>query len=115
MCVLQVYFHKSSYFFLVEYGFDFDVDRIERHIRDPIQYAFKNELPIIIWWTPFTGDMGSVKRCKEGSCLVSQDRSLFGHKLNQVMVFYGTDFNESDLPIPRRGILFYLINGDNRS
>jgi len=86
----------------VEYGFDFDVDRIEHQVKDPVKYAYENELPIILWWTPFTGDGGSVKKCTEGSCLFTQDRSLFGHKLNQVMVFYGTSFNASDLPLPRK-------------
>ena len=91
-------------FLVVEYGFDFDVDRIEHQVKDPVKYAYENELPIILWWTPFTGDGGSVKKCTEGSCLFTQDRSLFGHKLNQVMVFYGTSFNASDLPLPRKGV-----------
>lgn len=95
--------------FLVDYGYDFNVDRIDSQIKDPQKYALENELPIILWWTPFTGDMGSVKDCSEGKCFLTQDRSLFGHKLNKVMLFYGTSFNESDLPVPRKGRFKFIF------
>ena len=103
---MQCSFLYRTVSLVVEYGYDFDVDRIVRDKGDPRQYAIKNELPMILWWTPFTGDMGSVKRCGQDECFLTQDRSLFGHKLNEVMLFYGTSFNESDLPLPRKGVTY---------
>ena len=101
--IYKIFFPNHTVNVSVPYGYDFNVDRIERGIENPKQYAESNKLPFILWWTPFTGDMGSVKKCSKGQCFFSQDRTLFDHHLNQVLMFYGTNINTSDLPLPRKG------------
>ena len=31
--------------------------------------------PIVIWWTPFTGEIGSNRQCRTGSCFFTQVRA----------------------------------------
>ncbi|KAJ8317986.1 hypothetical protein KUTeg_003077 [Tegillarca granosa] len=57
---------------------------VDKHGVDD-KAALKEDIdqPIIIWWTPFTGEQGSYKTCGD------------------VFMFYGTDLKEYDLPLPR--------------
>ncbi|XP_069122819.1 alpha-(1,3)-fucosyltransferase 10-like isoform X2 [Argopecten irradians] len=57
--------------------------------------------PIILWWTPFTGDPGSYKRCGNHKCFFTVDRHYRRHNQTKVFMFYGTDLDHVDLPIPR--------------
>eukprot|EP00794_Sanderia_malayensis_P007118 gene7118-7922_t len=86
----------------VQYDYDFKVDRIVRGLENATDHALKHELPIILWWTPFTGDEGTVRKCWEGSCYFTQDRKFFHDNLAEVFVFYGTGLDDNDLPLPRR-------------
>ena len=57
----------------------------------------------MIWWTPFTLDLGSYKKCGEKKCFFTNMRKF---RLNKQMprkafVFYGTDFRLYDLPLPK--------------
>ena len=38
-----------------------------------------------------------------GECYTTVHRTMQNDKRTQVFLFYGTDFNISDLPLPRRG------------
>ncbi|XP_064653298.1 alpha-(1,3)-fucosyltransferase 10-like isoform X2 [Lineus longissimus] len=57
--------------------------------------------PIIIWWTPFTGEPGRVKKCGDVSCFFTVKRKYAAHKKTKAFMFYGTDFKAHDLPLPR--------------
>lgn len=59
--------------------------------------------PIIIWWNPLTGDLGKVKSCDGVTkCLFTTDRHFQHHPKTKVFLFYGSDFNMVDLPLPRK-------------
>lgn len=62
-----------------------------------------NNTPIVIWWTPFTMDMGSYKECKniKKSCFFTNIRKYRSQSNLKAFIFYGTDFSLHDLPLPR--------------
>ena len=64
----------------------------------PVRYP---DLPIMIWWTPFTGDDG-VQQCGDHKCFVTNDRKYRAHPSVKTFFFYGTDFQPYDVPVPRR-------------
>lgn len=68
----------------------------------------KTTLPVLLWWTPFTGDAGSILQCgeTEHSCFVTTNRTYFSHRRLAAAMFYGSDFTVWDLPLPRK------FNGD---
>ncbi|XP_071483635.1 alpha-(1,3)-fucosyltransferase 10-like [Diadema antillarum] len=58
--------------------------------------------PIIIWWTPFTGERGKVKQCGTDKCFFTVDHHFQHHQNTSAFLFYGTDFKPEDLPLPRK-------------
>ncbi|CAG5135651.1 unnamed protein product [Candidula unifasciata] len=58
--------------------------------------------PIILWWTEFTGEPGKSRSCGNDRCFFTNNRNFRNHKHMKVFVFYGTDFSQKDLPLPRR-------------
>jgi len=58
-------------------------------------------IPIMLWWTPFTGDDG-LQTCGEYKCLFTNDRSYRHHPMLKTVFFYGTDFKPYDVPLPRK-------------
>jgi alpha-1,3-fucosyltransferase 10 len=62
-------------------------------------------VPALIWWTPFTQDKGSFKRCGEyynRTCFVTNIRKYKDRNETKAFLFYGTDFALHDLPLPRK-------------
>ena len=66
-----------------------------------IRYPIQNRFPIIIWWTPFTGEKHIVRVCERGRCLFSHNRHLKDHPKTRAFMWYGTDMKFRDLPLPR--------------
>ncbi len=62
------------------------------------------DLPIIVWWTPFTPFSRKEQKCSRGSCLFTQSRTeLTNSKTNvSAFMYYGTDVHKEDLPLPRQ-------------
>ncbi|KAL5018425.1 hypothetical protein ScPMuIL_004147 [Solemya velum] len=58
--------------------------------------------PIILWWTPLTGERGRYKTCGSVSCYFTVDRHYWHHPQTEVFVFYGSDFKVNDLPLPKK-------------
>ncbi|CAI9728030.1 alpha-1,3-fucosyltransferase 10-like [Octopus vulgaris] len=58
--------------------------------------------PIIVWWTKFTGEQFNVLKCKNVTCVFTEDRHYKYHPNTKVFMFYGTDFTPNDLPLPRK-------------
>lgn len=60
------------------------------------------DIPIILWWTPFTKQTGRTRNCGGCHCFFTEDRKFFSHEQLYTIVFYGSELNFSDLPLPRR-------------
>ncbi|ESP01435.1 hypothetical protein LOTGIDRAFT_111725 [Lottia gigantea] len=58
--------------------------------------------PIILWWTPFTGEKGKYKTCGDQECFFTINRKFRNHPHIKVFMFYGSDFSLDDLPLPRQ-------------
>ena len=63
--------------------------------------ASDNDLPILIWWTPFTPYNRIVKNCVQGSCIITHSRTELTNPRTEGFIFYGTDLKWTDLPLPR--------------
>ena len=78
-------------------------DEYEDFIEEDAQDCRESkDLPIILWWTPFTGVLGLPRYCTLGNCCLTQDRAQIHHRNVKSVLFYGTDFDPTDLPLPRR-------------
>ncbi|XP_077999691.1 GDP-fucose protein O-fucosyltransferase 3-like [Glandiceps talaboti] len=76
---------------------------IDKHDKFDIDAAKMDiKVPIILWWTGFTGERGKVKTCGQDKCFFTVDRHFHTHPKTQVFMFYGTDFHSNDLPLPRK-------------
>ena len=72
--------------------------------------------PILLWWTPFSVSENRVKTCGEDSesvCIISKDRNLLKHPMTKAALFYGSDFNIYDLPLPRSDLDWGLLHEES--
>lgn len=58
--------------------------------------------PVILWWTNLLPKYHQTKRCGFHKCTFTVDRSLLNSTNTKVLVFYGSDLNKVDLPLPRQ-------------
>ncbi|XP_068127254.1 alpha-(1,3)-fucosyltransferase 10 [Hyperolius riggenbachi] len=58
--------------------------------------------PIMLWWSPLTGENGRLGKCGENSCFFTINRTFLHHPMTKAVLFYGTDFNIDSLPLPRK-------------
>lgn len=79
-----------------------EVEHVLKNLQRPAAYAAKYKLPIILWWTPFTGG-NDIKKCKLGECYITEARKFQTHPRTKAFMFYGTSFTANDLPLPRLG------------
>lgn len=63
--------------------------------------------PIILWWTPFTGEQRVERSCGEGSCIFTHSRTEKNNSRTKAFMFYGTDIDWKDLPLPRQDDQFW--------
>ena len=73
------------------------------HRVTPVYLPAENrtDLPIIVWWTPFTPHKRIVKECPAGQCLFTQSRTEINNPLTEAVMFYGSSMDWEDLPLPR--------------
>ncbi|XP_053318980.1 alpha-(1,3)-fucosyltransferase 10 [Spea bombifrons] len=58
--------------------------------------------PILLWWSPLTGENGRLAQCGRDLCFFTVNRTYLQHPKTKAILFYGTDFNIDSLPLPRR-------------
>lgn len=58
--------------------------------------------PIMLWWSPLTGENGRLGQCGDNSCFFTINKTYLHHPMTKAVLFYGTDFNIDSLPIPRK-------------
>lgn len=61
----------------------------------------ENEYPVIVWWSPLTGEQGRIGECGQNRCFFTVNRSYYAHPSTQAFLFYGTDLQVESLPLPR--------------
>ena len=72
-----------------------------------------NEIPIIIWWTPFTDRYEYSRNCNRGECKFTQNREFFANGKSKTILFYGSDFSIEDLPLPREREMWGLLHEES--
>ncbi|XP_021549918.1 alpha-(1,3)-fucosyltransferase 10 [Neomonachus schauinslandi] len=58
--------------------------------------------PIMLWWSPLTGETGRLGQCGTDACFFTINRTFLHHPMTKAFLFYGTDFNIDSLPLPRK-------------
>lgn len=58
--------------------------------------------PIMLWWSPLTGETGRLGQCGADACFFTINRTFQHHHMTKAFLFYGTDFNIDSLPLPRK-------------
>lgn len=75
------------------------------------------DLPVIVWWTPFTPFPRRESTCPSGgTCLVTHSRNELTNPAVNVsaFVFYGSEFDFNDLPLPRKpGHMWALLHEES--
>ncbi|KAI6058278.1 Alpha-(1,3)-fucosyltransferase 10 [Aix galericulata] len=61
-----------------------------------------NHYPILLWWSPLTGDTGRLGQCGEDVCFFTINKTYQHNKMTRAFLFYGTDFSIDSLPLPRK-------------
>ena len=82
------------------------------HRKQPVYLApegGKSATPIVVWWTPFTGDRRVERKCMEGTCLFTHSRTELNNSRTKAFMYYGTDIDWKDMPLPRRRDQFWAL------
>lgn len=93
-----------------------ELDNSQHEEKEPVFLPPENEAryPIILWWSAFTGYPRNVKTCSEGTCLFTQSRTEQTNPLTAAVMYYGTDVNWNDLPLPREpDVLWALLHEES--
>ncbi|XP_024938355.1 alpha-(1,3)-fucosyltransferase 10 isoform X2 [Cephus cinctus] len=70
--------------------------------------------PVVLWWSPFVGDENRLSTCEDVQCYFTQNKSFTSHLLLKAILFYGSNFNVADLPLPRsRNVTWGLIHEES--
>ena len=104
---------------------DFDIPEAVYHDAEKNQDEKKRlifppephmDLPIIVWWTPFSPWEQRKLKCPKGTCFVTISRTELINPVNEVsaFIYYGTDFDQHDLPLPRKpGHMWALLHEES--
>lgn len=65
--------------------------------------------PIVVWWTPFTGHRRIERQCGEGTCIFTHSRTELNNTRTKAFMFYGSDIDWKDLPLPRQYDHFWAL------
>ncbi|XP_066963857.1 alpha-(1,3)-fucosyltransferase 10 [Macrobrachium rosenbergii] len=105
MCVKRYYLLITLYmcnFFLVSCYLDENKDAGPvDNLATPPNVDSQGEENVVLWWTPFTGIQGQSRTCSVGTCFFTENRNVVNEKTTKAVLFYGSDFNVEDLPLPR--------------
>uniref|UniRef100_A0A8C5XAG4 GDP-fucose protein O-fucosyltransferase n=1 Tax=Malurus cyaneus samueli TaxID=2593467 RepID=A0A8C5XAG4_9PASS len=83
----------------------------ERHAfqfkKQELHSSFKtksdvNHYPVLLWWSPLTGETGRFSQCGEDVCFFTINKTYQHNQMTRAFLFYGTDFNIDSLPLPRK-------------
>ncbi|KAM4808781.1 GDP-fucose protein O-fucosyltransferase 3 [Rhinophrynus dorsalis] len=76
--------------------------QLEEHsIHRQLEHGM-DKYPIMLWWSPLTGENGRLGQCGRDTCFFTINRTYYQHPMTKAILFYGTDFNIDSLPLPRK-------------
>ncbi|XP_007434280.1 alpha-(1,3)-fucosyltransferase 10 [Python bivittatus] len=61
----------------------------------------EDRYPILLWWSPLTGESGRRAQCGLDACFFTINRTYQHNPMTKAFLFYGTDFSIDNLPLPR--------------
>ncbi|NXY82625.1 FUT10 fucosyltransferase, partial [Alcedo cyanopectus] len=61
-----------------------------------------NHYPILLWWSPLTGEEGRLGQCGKDVCFFTTNKTYQHNQMTRAFLFYGTDFSIDSLPLPRK-------------
>ncbi|KAM8983889.1 GDP-fucose protein O-fucosyltransferase 3 isoform 1-T3 [Ara ararauna] len=61
-----------------------------------------NRYPVLLWWSPLTGEKGRLGQCGEDVCFFTINKTYQHNGMTRAFLFYGTDFSIDNLPLPRK-------------
>nr|XP_056704567.1 alpha-(1,3)-fucosyltransferase 10 [Euleptes europaea] len=62
----------------------------------------KDSHPVLVWWSPLTGETGRLGQCGQDACFFTINRTYQYNPMTKAFLFYGTDFSIDALPLPRK-------------
>ncbi|XP_025905757.1 alpha-(1,3)-fucosyltransferase 10 [Nothoprocta perdicaria] len=84
-------------------AFPFKKQELRGHFRTETDIETDgNRHPILLWWSPLTGETGRLGQCGEDVCFFTINRTYQHHQMTRAFLFYGTDFSVDSLPLPRK-------------
>ncbi|XP_063232251.1 alpha-(1,3)-fucosyltransferase 10 [Bacillus rossius redtenbacheri] len=94
---------------------NFDTELYEEIQRGTVLKYSDVKDPVVLWWTPFTGEPGTLRQCGDSWCYVTDDRQFFHDGLARAVLFYGSRLDLLDLPRPRDGprLLWALLHEES--
>ncbi|XP_050977839.1 alpha-(1,3)-fucosyltransferase 10 isoform X3 [Labeo rohita] len=74
-----------------------------------IPHGSELQYPVVVWWSPLTGELGRLGECGQNRCFFTVNKSYHSHPQTEAFLFYdkhrhffpGTDFSIESLPLPR--------------
>ncbi|CAJ0940636.1 unnamed protein product [Ranitomeya imitator] len=66
-----------------------------------LEHAVGN-YPVMLWWSPLTGETGRLGQCGGETCFFTINRTYLRNPSTKAILFYGTDFSIDSLPLPRK-------------
>ncbi|XP_068239121.1 alpha-(1,3)-fucosyltransferase 10 [Palaemon carinicauda] len=97
--LVTLYMYKVSFVICNTDGIN-DAGRVD-NLATPPNVDNHGEDYVVLWWTPFTGIQGQSRTCSVGTCFFTEDRAVLNERNTKAVLFYGSDFNVEDLPLPR--------------
>lgn len=61
-------------------------DALVLNRKDPME---TDSYPIMLWWSPLTGETGRVGQCGEEACFFTINRTYLHHPRTRAFLFYG--------------------------
>ncbi|ESN98236.1 hypothetical protein HELRODRAFT_84791 [Helobdella robusta] len=71
------------------------MDKDDRKLYSSIEH------PVLVWWSSFTSDKGSLRQCGPNRCFVTIKRKFKHHAKLKAFLFYGTHLKLGNLPLPK--------------
>ncbi len=83
----------------------------DAHHHEPVYLPPESEtrFPIVVWWTPFVALPRAEHNCLEGTCLFTHSRTEQENPNTSAFMFYGTDLDWYDLPLPRQRHVMWAV------